>query len=464
MPSTKKPPLKPHQFEVLEWIAAGCPDGVMTGTSHKVTAAALQSRRLVRITRRSGQWTAAVTEDGRYYLDHGEYAGHPVSPWRPSSGRSTPRRLPDTEGRKPGQPGKPPVEALLEEVRAAGGALHVDRTLDHRQLENLVKSAIRFGKVPEGKLLTIEKGGRWEDLIIRLADPPAWQTAALKPVPVPKTTRGLHQVLAALRDDPRVTSIGHHCRGRALRLLQGLIGESVRRGYGTVPGERVQHSGRWVDRPWLGIEAHGHTVGVALRQLSERAPHQPTPAELRKADRESWYRIPSHDDIPTDRLSLKVTTGREYRQSSWSDGKQHRLEDLLAQILQEIELRAAFQEEQRQAELQRQVERRRRWEEQLDLAQRELQEHHRAEALLDHARGWERASLIRRYLEALTRRAEAETTPGERAEAALWLKWCNDYVDRIDPSRQKVRTPEPIDPTPDRLAPFMAGLSPYGPP
>ena len=35
------------QVAVLRWVAAGCPDGVMQGESHKVSAAALRSRGLV---------------------------------------------------------------------------------------------------------------------------------------------------------------------------------------------------------------------------------------------------------------------------------------------------------------------------------------------------------------------------------------------------------------------------------
>ena len=35
---------KDTQVAVLRWIANGCPDGVMPGYAHKITAAALRSR------------------------------------------------------------------------------------------------------------------------------------------------------------------------------------------------------------------------------------------------------------------------------------------------------------------------------------------------------------------------------------------------------------------------------------
>jgi hypothetical protein len=76
-------PLNTKQLEVLRWIGDGFPAGVMTGSSYKTTAAALQSRRLVEIRRRGGKWSATVMAEGRYYLEHGR---HPdwtrrLSPW-----------------------------------------------------------------------------------------------------------------------------------------------------------------------------------------------------------------------------------------------------------------------------------------------------------------------------------------------------------------------------------------------
>jgi hypothetical protein len=50
-----------RQLAVLEWIVEGCPAGVMTGTTRKATALALQTRRLAVVTKRCGVWTAEAT-------------------------------------------------------------------------------------------------------------------------------------------------------------------------------------------------------------------------------------------------------------------------------------------------------------------------------------------------------------------------------------------------------------------
>ena len=65
--------LNGRQLETLRWISRGCPDGEQIGAGYKLTAQALQSRRLVRISRRHGVWTVEITADGQNYLDHADY-------------------------------------------------------------------------------------------------------------------------------------------------------------------------------------------------------------------------------------------------------------------------------------------------------------------------------------------------------------------------------------------------------
>jgi len=57
-----------RQLEVLKWIVDGCPDGVMTDETHKASAAALEGRRLVSVSRASGRWHAEPTDAGRHFV------------------------------------------------------------------------------------------------------------------------------------------------------------------------------------------------------------------------------------------------------------------------------------------------------------------------------------------------------------------------------------------------------------
>jgi hypothetical protein len=66
MPSTPK--LNETQLAVLRWIADGSPAGVMEGHGHRVSAAALRSRGLIRISGRGRTWRARITAAGEVAL------------------------------------------------------------------------------------------------------------------------------------------------------------------------------------------------------------------------------------------------------------------------------------------------------------------------------------------------------------------------------------------------------------
>lgn len=70
--------LNDRQWDVLRWVADGCPERLWPDSTYKTTAVALQSRRLVLISRSGGVWSVAVTDKGRT-LVNGE-AGSDESP------------------------------------------------------------------------------------------------------------------------------------------------------------------------------------------------------------------------------------------------------------------------------------------------------------------------------------------------------------------------------------------------
>ena len=161
-----------RQLEVLTWIGAGCPVGVMVGDSHKTTAVALQSRRLAKVTRKRGVWGAAITDAGHHFLEHGEYPdGHwPVPVLVPGPGRTEPRRRPSRAPAGQKATGLRPVDQMIVDVVAAGGRLTV-AVGPGRRWEHLVSSATRYGKVPEGKTLTVERGSTYSEQVLVLATP-----------------------------------------------------------------------------------------------------------------------------------------------------------------------------------------------------------------------------------------------------------------------------------------------------
>ena len=185
-----------------------------------------------------------------------------------------------------------------------------------------------------------------------------------------------------------------------------------------------------------------------MAQQVDRAPHVPTATELRRAERESWFRIPLHDDKPSSRLSISLSGVHEHRQSCWNDTENQSLNDRLNQILQEAELRAAAMERDR---LQREEEarlKRRRWEAAIDQAKNRLIDHHRGEELQRQVVRWQEADAIRRYCQAL----EQQTGDHERGMGE-WIEWARRYADRVDPLLNPPGMPADPDAAPDALRP-----------
>src|SRR5687768_3021385 len=87
-------PLNEAQLRVLRWVAAGCPAGVFQGYSQRVSAAALRSRGLVKITGRGPTWHAALQPAGQRYLDALDDTG-PTAGTEPESA-SAPKHLEST--------------------------------------------------------------------------------------------------------------------------------------------------------------------------------------------------------------------------------------------------------------------------------------------------------------------------------------------------------------------------------
>jgi hypothetical protein len=175
----------PGQLEVLRWIADGCPAGVMTGFTYKTTAVALQNRHLAKVSRRGG-WHAVLTDDGRYYLEHGAYPDAPPMPG-------------------------PPTESGQGKPRQAKGAVRKTTPL---------KAEATSG-------IAAESTGIDSSSPSLLAD----SRPVKVDVPVPSQLRDAHPVIAALRDTAGHFELAPLVRNRALRILQGLATAAEREGY-----------------------------------------------------------------------------------------------------------------------------------------------------------------------------------------------------------------------------------------
>jgi hypothetical protein len=441
----------------------------MTDFTYKTTALALQTRRLAGVSKKGGRWRAEPTDVGRYFAEHGAY---PPGHWRssnavadtedaahadrtPPQGRSAPSRV--VAARRVS--GLRPVDQLLADVAAAGGELHVTRERGG-YYENLVSSAMRHGKVADGKLLEVINGRRWADQIVRLVDPPGWMTAVLDPIMVSDHLRNPHPVVKALREDKDRLNMKPPVRSRALRILDALAKAAVRHGHTMNPAE-AQHGYRF-PKGHLRIGIGGHDFTICVDELNDRVPHVPTAAELRDKARYSWARIPTHDSVPSGRLRLQILEGWAVRQEKFTDTKTIDLVDRLAVVLQEVGLRAAAAEERRRQRERKEAERERQWKQVLERAEIQLRDHHRGETLMEQVERWQQAQHLDDYINAMTTRA-ASLTGSEREAAEEWVLWAREYRQGIDPLNEPFALPPDPDFSAEALKPFMRGWSPNGP-
>jgi hypothetical protein len=459
-----------RQVEVLQWIADGCPAGVMDGHTYKTVALALQGRRLATVSRKGGAWSASPTDAGRYYLKHGRF---PDGHWPargtaqkrnapnarrhvpPESERSVEHASPDPAHAQDSAPPQAravdPAAQLVADVVAAGGSLIVDD--EDGAYQRLAALARASNLVPTGKRLVIGYGGNWSKKEISLVDRPAWMDEALPSVPVGQMLRSPHPIVAELRADKNELQFSKDARQRALLILDAVAKEALRRGW-TVA--RAQRTGT------IQVAVRGHGVDIIVKERSTRSDHVLTAKELRDKERYSWSYAPRYDFTPTGRLHLELSGGGTVRQGTFQDTKTQQVETKLAVLLQEIGLRAdAADEHERRLERERQA-REAHWERVRARAAVRLQEHHRAEVLATQVDLWHHHRLEGDYIAALEQRTK-ELTGDERAAAEEWVSWAKRHHDSSDPLQEAIAMPGEVKPTPDALAPFMEGLSPYGP-
>jgi hypothetical protein len=475
--------LNSRQLEVLKWIADGSPDDVMPGHMHKTTAVALQNRRLITISKKGGLWRAEITGTGSHYLERGVYPAnttakpHGVAPRR--SKRNPPTSVSSVES-EAGVPAgdvdhpKPkkkqaakrpsPTDQMIADLVANGGEMTIEST-KRASYEARVSAAIRFGKVPDGKLLEVT-GSRWNEFVIRLTDLPPWLRASLDPIPVPTALRKPHSIVNSLQERGSIRGLDRSVNRRALLLIHALATEAERRGYMvSATKETIDHNG-WrhaESKDDFTITAVGHLVGISLSQISDRTPHEPTAAEVTQRKRYEWSHIPKYDFTPSKRLSLQLSGFYEHRQSKWADTATRSLEDCLPQILQEIELRAASAERRRLDEIKASEVRRQQWEVAMDEARVAYREDFRKKAFTLQVDKWLRAQEIRDYLQAMQSAIDEIADPDAAADAAEWLEWCTSDTESIDPLKRRLAMPDDPLPEADDLKPFLAGFSPWGP-
>jgi hypothetical protein len=446
--------LNAKQLAVLTWVSDGCADGVYDGTAHRLVARALHNRGLIVVKGNGPSWMARMTDEGTHYLEHGK---HP-----PTDGRAESRRPKDDRPPKTRKHG--PVDQLMTSLTEAPDRRIVVTPGEAGRYRRLAGMARNLDRIPDGFCISFghlrESGGFM--VTLTLEPVPDWQTRALDPLYVSRELSDPSDVVCALMESENFPVAGEP-RDRAFRLLEALVvgareagitvgtGYQARRGYGSAAHTQDEITFR------IGQD----TFQLRFTQATLQRPHEPTEQELAKARR--GYLFPDFDEIPDEHLGIILEgPGAQFWAGRWKDSSEHRLEDDLAQVLEEIHLRHGYltdlrvskQEQERQAQ-QARAERQKRLETARERAVVAYREHMIDEDARDQAQRWQEANQMRAYAAEVRRRASALDTDG-RERACAWAERITEVADALDPFPDKACPPQDIPaPSESDLQEFM---------
>ncbi|MGL5826019.1 MAG: hypothetical protein ACRCYU_14590, partial [Nocardioides sp.] len=342
--------LSRQQRAVLEWVGEGCPERGWPDYAHRISARSLHSRGLVKVTGRGERWTATLTEAGRALLageiDESTADTRPERRRRSSSGQSrgeAASRGPTISGSE-----------LLEQIQEHGGLVRVeDPPAGLRAAYRRALTAIPGGEVPAGKRVTF-RGRDRGDLVIELVDRPTESLPELPLVPIPEAPDLGSEVIGHLAARPELMGVFESSRDRALRLVQALVDECVRRGH------QVRHRG---DEPGVEIVIAGEAIAVTISEENDKRTRV-TEEDVMELKYE-WQRArPVTVKDWSGRLTMTLVTGA-WSEPSWADRKRWTLDSRLPRLLVRAEQVAAECARARVRAEQERCERQRLWDESL---------------------------------------------------------------------------------------------------
>ncbi|WP_327364336.1 MULTISPECIES: hypothetical protein [unclassified Streptomyces] len=246
-------------------------------------------------------------------------------------------------------------------------------------------------------------------------------------------------------------------RSRALRLLQGLCAEAVKRGYAV-----LEHP---MDEDYRS-RAYGYGGTYVPSRPSRRE------GELDLAVGDFMYAVTIEQEFPLSEdperaqsLMIELPYSRSGRQGKWADRKRWRLEDVLGAVLREVEVRSREDAQRRIDEKRAEEDRKVRWQAAMDSAREQAIQAQLATVLREQAKDWHPARALSQYCDALERRLTASdgSTAKEAASTRQWLEWARAYVGSLDPLRELPGMPAPRDPEAEELKAYLKGCNIRGP-
>ncbi|MEU3069353.1 hypothetical protein ABZ712_20980 [Streptomyces sp. NPDC006906] len=426
-----------------------------------MSAQALQSRGLIKVTKRRRQWDAKLTDKGQLYLTTSvtgpRGAGGEV-PGAAGTAVLSPHIHPVPRSRTTNY-----TDQLLEELAANNN--HLVKAIESGphpvNWASRISAARQSGKIPR----TQELRGKhtYHGYEIKLADIPAWRLAELTPITVRARLIRPHPVVAALQKHPQRMGLTESVYNRALRLIQALVTAVESKGYTTSLGptpDTPPPRHRRQAAPHFTITAQDESIDVLVLQEQDHSKHAPTDKERADAEKHTWMRIPRFDYTPADRLRFILRGGTPHRGSEWADLDTRPLEDQLAEIAHEVALRSEAAEHSRHAHEQAQKTAQQNRENAYHLAHAAHTHAYRVQHLGTQTDAWHEAKRLAEFVTAV-RDDAASLPPGqEKTEIEEWLAFAEAHLQQLTKAASAPKVPSPPHPNRADLEPYLATVMP----
>lgn len=457
--------ISPRQYDVLAWIAEGCPEGRYEGVAHRQTARLLHGRGFVQVTGRGDTWTAQITDHGQQVLVQQKAR---VDQERAIQQRQA--RQADAQRQRDAQD-MAQAKALVAELAEAEGRVDVG----HRYspgLHRIVGLITSEGLVAKRQRVEFEPTMMDERLgyTVYLAPDFDVQIEA-RAVPVPAQLRLASSAVIAFRD--RRDRVSKTTIPRAARILQAIVDAVQERSWSAKTfdrGYRVQ-----------GRDDHEFDLTVSLGNLERHVviwerngKARGGPAFVEQAVNPYDWRshgetkiVRNRDFEPTDELILRMNKDRghdRYRGSDsvWRDSKSRTLESQLPEVLRLLDIAATQADWERSEQQRRQVLIKERWTQIRAQAIQDYSYDGRVQQLEDELARWDSAQQMRAYSDAVLFTSSSGRSKS-RVEARAWAEWIRAHADNIDPLKGPLRPPPVPEVSDTDLKPYLHGWSSYGP-
>ncbi|MER5948965.1 hypothetical protein ABT127_23235 [Streptomyces sp. NPDC001904] len=424
-----------------------------------MSAQALQCRGLIKVTKRRGYWNAELTDKGRQYLADSGIGPRDHDAEAPEAPEDLATRHPQTTPKTRTNY----TDQLLEELTANNNRLVKANESGPRAVNwaSRISAARQSGKIPHSQELRGKQ--TYSGYEIKLVNIPTWRLTELTPINVPARLTKPHPVVAALQKRPQRMELTKSVYNRALRLIQALVTTAESKGHTTTLGPAPntpppRH--RRQAAPHFTITAQAECINVLVLQEHDHSKHIPTDKERADAEKHTWMRIPRFDYTPADRLRFTLRGGIPHRGSEWADLNGRPLEDQLAEIAQEVDLRGEAAAQRQHADEQAQEAARQNRESALLRAHAAYANAYRIEHLEKQADAWHETKRLTEFVTAV-RDHNASLPPGqERTAIEEWLAFADAHLQQLTETTSTPKLPSPPAPSSADLAPYLAPLRP----